>query len=279
MAITENFSGLTDNADLSTLSTWDKVWSGSSQAGQISGDDRSGDMGIDWTAYAWTGSGHTALGYRRNDGTFPDDQYAQFDYLTGSGYASYNCGPAVRMNDPGGTNDGDGYYAGVTSDYAQIEDVVAGASTTIKTSFASRTYPETCKLEIVDQDLELFDDGGSVTTVTDAGGHASGNPGIVAFGSRSGDPQIDNFECSDLAATGTDAPGGLAEADAIGYNAATDIKPTGGQAAATATAYNAQGSVGANASQASVTATANNATVTTTAPTSTGMLSLMSSMM
>lgn len=71
------------------------------------------------------------------------------------------------------------------------------------------------------------------------------------------------------AAGGTDAPGQLAEADAIGYNAATQIDVTAGTDSITATANQAKGSVGANGQQAAVTATANNASVTTTTGTET----------
>lgn len=200
MAITDDFSGLSDNADLSGSSDWDKVWFGSAQAGQISGDNRSGNIGIDYTSYPWDGGGHTALGYMRTETGFPDDQYAELEMISGSAAA---IGPAVRMDDPGTTNEGDGYYIVYGGGLIRIYDVVGGQRTGISTEFLTTSFPATLRIEVADQDIEGFVDTVSQITATDAGGHTTGTPGIAAYGSTSGNPECDDFECSDVAGGST----------------------------------------------------------------------------
>ncbi len=202
MPITDDFSSLSNNADLSTHASFDKVWYGSSIAGQISGDNRSGNMGIDYTQYAWDGSGHTAIGYRRNDGTFPDDQYAELEFITGDSRP----GPAVRMNDPGAADGGDGYSGCWFSGLAAIYDWVGGSRTELSRALPSTTFPRTIKLDVSGEDLELFDNGSSrVGPTTDSGGHSAGNPGIAGDGGHGGNAEYDDFECSDT----TTSAGGI----------------------------------------------------------------------
>ena len=200
MAITENFAGLSNNADLSTLSAWDKVWFGSAQAGQISGDNRAGNIGIDYTSYGWNGSGHTAVAYRRNDGTFPDDQYAQIGRISGTN----NIGPGVRINDPGASNDGDGYYGEYGAGLVGTRKTVGGTTTRLDNyNLQTTNFPATVKIEATGSVIDVYVGGVLNHTNTDAGGPASGNPGVVAFGSTSGNPECDDFECSDLAGGST----------------------------------------------------------------------------
>lgn len=198
MPITDDFSGLSNNADLSTGTNWSKDWFGSAQAGQISGDSRAGNIGIDYTSYGWDG-GHTAVGYRRTDGTFPDDQYAELARISGT---TNNIGPAVRM-DNGGSNGGAGYQAGYGGGLIAIWDYVSGQRTNISSSTQTTNFPATVRLEIASQDLILRVGGTSTVTVTDAGGHTTGNPGVCGYGSTSGNPECDDFECSDLAGGST----------------------------------------------------------------------------
>lgn len=127
------------------------------------------------------------------------DMYTQIDYVTGGNNSSF-IGGSVRYAAAAQT-----YYDGRVNqaDASRIIKTITGSRTTLANGTANPGPGTTIKLEIVDDDLELFQDAGSVLTVADDTSITTGTRGGLHFRAIDIGEAGDNFEAADVGVVAT----------------------------------------------------------------------------
>lgn len=200
MPITDDFESGSANDELDTLTGWQLHGAGQAgNPGEIQIQDVGGDARIEYTNYAFSSGSGASRVVGRDDGTFPNDQYAEMtlDTLDGSVAA---LGPAVRCGGAGGEQNGTGYSLGVGTSFIEINESVSGAngSQLVNSSSANVAAGSVFTMQAVGSTLIAFGIGKSELTTTDAT-LTSGNPGVIGTGSSSASTtEWDDFRSSEL---------------------------------------------------------------------------------
>jgi hypothetical protein len=158
---------------------WTDVYNGLSTT---AGDQATLDVAADYNIALW------------NADSFNDDQYSQAVYVSGS-----FGGVAVRVSGSGGTRNA--YYALVAVAGSRLSKVVNGSITDLigSGSFPNPTAGQLIKITVTGDELEVFYDGVSQGTTTDAS-LTSGSAGLIGY--HSGTVLMDDWEGGNIGGGG-----------------------------------------------------------------------------
>lgn len=132
-----------------------------------------------------------------------DDHYSQLDFTANGADTSARAGPVARFDASANTNYF-GWNRNNTSTGKRIRKTVTGTDSDLATGTGTTpSFPTTLKLTCDGSSLELFQDGGSILTVTDTA--ITGNVRCGVLVARAG-ARGDNFEAADLVAAGESRP-------------------------------------------------------------------------
>jgi hypothetical protein len=175
---TENFSG---GAETPISGTWTTIVG--SGCNQTAGGQAQGSSG--YCVSAWSTS----------DYTFLADQSAQVKIFTPGN--DDNAGPCVRLSTTGG---GQGYCAEYRNGDGRIYilEVTAGTPATLSAPEVTWASGDTLKISITGTSIEVFQNGVSVTTTSDAS-IASGQPGFSYQLDNINATAMDDFQAEDAA--------------------------------------------------------------------------------